>query len=54
MALVELGATVPDLEVAHLALDAARNLTTAARHDPFFQNFGENRLMKRFSALRGE
>jgi DNA invertase Pin-like site-specific DNA recombinase len=46
--------TSAEREVAHLALDAARDLATAARHDPFIQNLGENRLMKRFPVLRGE
>ena len=41
-------------EVAHLALDAPWHLATAARHDSFFQDLGEHRLMKRFSVLRGE
>jgi hypothetical protein len=46
--------TSAEREVAHLALDAARNLAAAARPDPFFQDLGENRLMKRFPVLRGE
>ncbi len=46
--------TSAEREVAHLALDPARNLAPAARRDPLFQNLGENRLMKRFPRLRGE
>jgi hypothetical protein len=41
-------------EVAHLALDAPGDLPTTARHDSFFQDFGEHRLMKRFCLPRGE
>src|ERR1700682_3777109 len=40
-------------KVAHLALDATRNLAPAARHDPFFPKLVEPRLIKFFSLVRG-
>ena len=54
MALVELGATVPDLEVAHLALYASRVEAAAAAHAPAAGDVGEQRGAPGHQALRGE
>ena len=54
MALMQLGAAVPDVEVAHLALDAARVEVPAAADAPAAGDFGEQRRAPSWQALRGE
>ena len=51
---MQLGAAVPDAEIAHLALDASRVEVAAAADAPATGDFGEQRRAPRWQALRIE
>ena len=54
MALVQLGSAVPNLEVAHLALDRARVEVTSAADAPAAGDLGKQGGTPAWQPLRGE